>query len=319
LAMLTSQVAYSRKALDDLAAVLKSRILQEQAQGSEPAKIVSLAPVPVEPLHLIPSWAYGIVPLFGLLLGLLLAGINETLDRGFRSLQQIETQTGLTPAGLIPIAKTAAANFVLQKPASLSAEAVRTLRANLKLLGEKQGRQLKVIALTGVEETREKTLLAIWLARLAARGGEKVLLIDADLRQPLIHELVGHSNSPSLVDYLAGQTYLEQIIWKKETSGAHIIFGSPIPNTALDLIGSEKMKKLMSYLREGYDLVVINTPACLKSADAALLANEADFTLLAIEARTTDRTAVYKSLKLFDGFGYRALAPLLIEPKAKAV
>lgn len=282
------------------------------------AKVIAEAAVPDKMERNAPVWLYGVAPFLGLMVGLLLAGLNEQLIRGLKSARDLEALSGMSVAGPVPLGKEAKAGLVLQKPAGTTAEAIRSVRAGLKLTGDKEGRVIKVMTVTSGDETDNRTMLSLWLGRLAARSGEKVLIIDANLRQPHLHTLLEHSNTPSLVDYLTGQNYLEQVIWKQDVSGAHMIFGSAVPNTALDLIGSEKMKKLCGYLRPSYDLVVIISPPCLASADAAVLANESDQTLYVVSAKTTDRSDVAKGLKLFEGFGYNALSLVMTDAKLPA-
>jgi succinoglycan biosynthesis transport protein ExoP len=281
-------------------------------------EIVAEASVPSQAYRTTPGWVYAAAPFLGLMLGLLLAGMNEQLDRGFKNQRDLEAMTGLKVTGLVPVPKDSKAALVLQKPAGITAESVRSVRAAFKLIGEKEGRQIKVVTVTSSQEEEARALLGLWLGRLAARSGEKVLIIDANLRQPSLHTLLERSNTPSLVDYLTGQNYIEQVIWKQDNSGAHMIFGSEIPNTALDLIGSEKMKKLSGYLRQGYDLVVMIAPPCLATADAAILANESDQTLYVVTIKTAERSKLAKGLKLFEGFGYSALSLVMTDPKAAA-
>lgn len=303
-----------RRELDELLTTLSSRAQQRVVDPAAP-KIVSLAMPPLQAQRQVPGLLYGAVLLSGLLIGLFLAWIYECLNRGFKSPQHIEGVTGLPTGEPIPFTEDMHAGSILQKPTSPTAESVRTLRATLRLLSEKEGRPLKVLAVTSSHDSEKRALLSIYLARLASRGGEKVLLVDGDLRNPQIHALLHKSNTPSLVDYLTGQNHLEQIVWKQDPSGMHVILASAMPNTALDLIGSEKMKKLMGYLRQGYDLVIVCTPPCLPSADASLLANESDYLLYVIEAHETAREDVAKGLKIFSGFGFSSIAPVLTRTK----
>lgn len=296
------------------------RLLNERASSSAltPARSTVTASAAPPADGSFPGWLPGAIPGFGLLLGLLLAALNDRYGRGFRHEDALESATGLTCLAAVPVPEKADSKWAahtLQKPTSPEAEAVRTLRAGLKLAAEKAGRPLKVITLTSTLPEEPRSTVAIWLARIAARAGEKVLLLDADLRQPDLHILLGRSNTPSLVDYLTGQTHLEQVIWKQDKSGMHVIFASAVPNTALDLVSSEKMRKLAGYLRQGYDLVLINAPSCLTAADAALLANESDQTLYLVTARVTPRSLAHKGLKLFADFGYTSLSTVLLRPK----
>lgn len=311
-AALAARLDEQRRQLDELSEKLKT------APAEAKGKIVSLAAIPTHAQRTLPDWLLGSIPGLGLVLGLLLALFNDRFDRGVRTESALEEDMGFASLAGLPVPARPdpkAAAHVLQKPASPEAEAIRALRTALKLTGEKEGRALKVITVTSSHQEEARPLVAVWLARLAARSGEKVLLVDADLRQPQVHDLLSHSNTPSLVDYLTGHNHLEQIIWKQDTSGMHVIFGSPVPNTALDLVSSEKMRKMMGYLRQGYDLIVVCAPPCLASADAALLANESDQALYLVNARTTYRSVIRKGLKLFADFGYTSLSLALLNPK----
>lgn len=314
---------------DELASVRQQAVqLRPGRIQAQPdvARLVSEATPPLSGRRQMPSWLFGVTPFLGLLVGLLLAGMNEQLDRGYKTRAALEAAAGHKVLAVVPVPKAttdlaAQAALVLQKPSGPTAEAVRALRTGLKLLGEKEGRPMRVITVTSptdeAQDVQARALVSLWLGRLAARAGEKVLVIDADLRAPLLHTLAGRSNTPSLVDYLVGQNYLEQVTWRQDASGAHFIFGSAVPNTALDLIGGEKMRKLSGYLRQGHDLVIYCAPACLPSAEALVLANESDQTLCAVAARSSARGDIADAVALFAGFGYGSLSLVMTEAQSQ--
>ena len=166
----------------------------------------------------------------------------------------------------------------------------------------------KIITITSSFPGEGKTTLAVWLGRLAAKSGEKILVIDGDLRRPNVHRCVDMKNDISLVDYLTDQNELDEVIRKDDATGLHVILGSSVPNSALDLIGSDKMEKLVTSLRRVYDLVIIDTPACLAVSDASVMATYCDAMLYAISWDETPREVVTSGVRQFIDTGYKDVA-----------
>ena len=225
----------------------------------------------------------------------------------------MEAATGLPCFGLIPNAGSfkppLLGRYALARPASPLAESVRTLRMLLNLRAK--DKRPKVITLTSSFPGEGKTTLSLWMARLAAAAGEKVIVIDADLRRPSIHKASGQKSDATLAEYLSGDMDLNQIIRKDADSPAHIIFGRSVPHEALDLVASEKMKVLVGHLRETYDFVIIDSPACLAVSDARLLATLSDCVLYIVKWDKTPREAVANGIKHFADIGYGPLVLVL--------
>ncbi|MCD8562846.1 MAG: polysaccharide biosynthesis tyrosine autokinase [Alphaproteobacteria bacterium] len=286
---------------------------QEDLQEPE-ARVLSYAVAPTRASYPDKMLLLSLASALSLFLGLGLAFLLEKLDNTFRSAGQLE-RTGHFPCfALIPVVDSlkgsVTADFVLSKPSSTAAESVRTLRTviNLRHSGELRP---KVVTMTSSLPGEGKSTLAGWLARLAAKSGEKVILIDADLRRPQVHRSFGFSNDVSLVEYLTGKKELKDIIQKDDASGLHVIAGKSVPNSALDLIASQKMSDLVAALREVYDLVIIDSPACLAVSDARVLARLSDQTLYAVSWDRTPREIVLGGIKQFSDMGYNNLAFVL--------
>lgn len=158
----------------------------------------------------------------------------------------------------------------------------KNLRHELKLQGNP-----KLIVVTSGSAGEGRAEFMVELARNAARGGEKVLIMDADLREPELQKIISPKNHRNLVDYLSGQSALEDVIMRGEESGLHAIYGTAIPNTALDIISSEKMKTLLLSLREAYDLVLVQAPPASKGLDARILGAIADKNLYLVRKDIT--------------------------------
>ena len=297
--------------LDTFLQTYKRSDAQEQLQEPD-AKIISYAVVPDElafpnkPLILILS---GVVFLF---LGLALALILEKMDRTFKSATQLESMAGFPCYSLIPhvgnLSQVQLMRYILSNPSSMVAEAVRTLRTVLNLRFSKSGERPRVVTLTSSFSGEGKSTLSVWLARLAAKSGEKVLLIDGDLRRPTVHKALGNKNQTSLVDYLTGQQALDAVIHKDEETGLHMIYGQSVPNSALDLISTEKMRELIESLKEVYSLILIDSPACLAVSDARVFATMSDQILYIVQWDETPREIVTAGVKQFLDMYYEDIA-----------
>lgn len=283
------------------------------------ASILKQARVPYAPS----SPNKGKILLLGTLLsficGALITLLIETTRNNFLSGKQLEEYLNLPCYALIPKVKKdkdkPSADYVMDHPASTIAESVRALRLVLKLRADADkgaGTQdSKVITITSSFPNEGKTTLASWMARLAAKSGERVILIDADLRRPSIHKNFGQQNTLSLVEYLGGHNKLEEIINTNDTSGLHIIYGRSVPNSALDLISSDKMEQLVRSLRKAYDLIIIDSPACMAASDARALEKLSDQLLYVVLWNKTPREVVHNGISQFTQFGNARIATVL--------
>lgn len=196
-------------------------------------------------------------------------------------------------------------------PVAVSSEAIRALRQELKLRAGV--RQIKLVTVTSTQADEGRSELIANLGRISARAGEQVLILDADLRAPTMQEKMPVNSFRNLVDYLSGQARIEDVINRTDSSGVHIIYGTAVPNTALDLISSEKMKTLLHSLREVYDLVLVQAPVSIKGPDARVLANLSDQTLYLVEASKTLRGDVKTEQRAFGESGIGNMSVVLMQ------
>ena len=313
---LERDAASSRMIYDNFLETYKRSDKQEELEEAE-ARIISYASVPEEPSYPNKPLIMSLTSAIALFIGITLVLVIEKLDNAFRSASQLEARTGYSCYGLIPMAtktgKGGLGDYILNKPSSAVSESIRTLRMvlNLRSKGKPGVKKPKVITVTSSLPAEGKTTISTWLARLSAKSGEKVIVIDCDLRRPNIHRLMRQSNDKTIVDYLTGDAPLESVVTKDEASGAHVIYARSVPNSALDLISSKKMSQLIESLKKAYDLVILDTPACLAVSDARLLANESDYTLYIVEWDKTPREVVTTGVKQFADFGYENLSLVL--------
>lgn len=301
----------NRMIFDNFLETYKRSDEQEELQEAN-ARILSFAAIPTRPSYPDRLLFLSLGLAISLFLGIFLSLLLEKLDNKFRSASQIEKFSGFPCFALIPkisnMTQPQLAQYILDKPSSTVAEAMRTLRTVINLRGMRDNRKPKVITITSSFPGEGKTTISTWLSRLAAKSGDRVILIDADLRRPNVHKTLGKGNDLTLVDYLTGKSKLKDVIQKDSASGLHVIYAKSVPNSALDLISSASMANLVEALREEYDLVVIDSPACLAVSDARQLASYSDQIIYAVAWDKTPREVVLGGVKQFSDIGFDKLA-----------
>src|SRR5262249_20216415 len=138
---------------------------------------------------------------------------------------------------------------------------------------------------------------ALALAANFAQLGMKVLLIDADLRNPSQHRNLRRNNGAGLSNYLAGGAMPESIFQKTDFDGLYLMASGPLPPNPAELLAGSKMMALLSTASEKVDVVIIDSPPVMGLADAPLLASMAAGTLLVIATTDTRRGVVKAALK----------------------
>lgn len=232
-------------------------------------------------------------------IGAIIAIIREKTNMTLHSPSQLEKLTGAPCYGLIPTAKTEdgekLCDYIIKNPTSMVAEAIRTLRMTMNL----QSHKPQVISLTSSLSGEGKTTLSSWISASAAKSGLRTLLIDCDLRRPNVHRFLHKANDISIVEYLSGKAELEDIIQKDPQTGLEIIYARSVPSSAIDLIASDKMCDMIETLRGAYDLIILDTPACMAVSDARTLATLSDLMLYVVSWGETPRPVLSLGIRQF--------------------
>ena len=191
--------------------------------------------------------------------------------------------------------------FVTDLPRSPITEAFRSIRTSLEFYGVDQPLKILVVTSSGPEEG--KTTIAANLAAILAKGDKKVLLLDADLRRPQIHNLFGISNRTGLSDLLRGRLTIPQIIQKFENyENLSVITSGSLPPNPAELIASEKMSHIIENLKKQFELIVIDTPPAIVT-DSQLLASKADGVIYVVRPGKTRVIAAKTPLEEFERVG----------------
>lgn len=242
----------------------------------------------------------------GLGLGLGVAYLLTITDTRVREAKELRERFGLSVLGEVPIDAEAGRNPVLRPGGftSLRAEALRTVRTNLRFLDA--ARRLQVLVVSSAVPGDGKTSTALTLAQLAAESGQRTLLIDGDLRRPMVAEYLGLEGSVGLSTVLAGQVPYDQAWQQWGDSDLHVLCSGQTPPNPGELLSSE-MGSLVERVRADYDLVVIDTPPLRSVSDAAQLSTLADGTLLVLRQGWASRHDVGEALAALEAVDARTV------------
>jgi capsular exopolysaccharide synthesis family protein len=260
-------------------------------------RIVDPAETPIDPVS--PRRALNILlGLFGgAFLGVGLAFFFEYLDNRVKTPEEIEQELGLPSLGLIPMTAAIAgkANPLISDGAPPNfAEAFRALRTNILFSAADGGPKSIVVTSTGPSEG--KTMVAGNVAIGLAQTGQRVLLIDADMRRPRAHELFNTPVEPGLSNLLVGASKPSEVVRPSGVENLWIMPAGKMPPNPAELLGSKRFADLTSSLDGHFDCVVIDTPPVLAVTDSAVVAHRASGVLFVIAADTTSRQAAQTAL-----------------------
>jgi polysaccharide biosynthesis transport protein len=221
--------------------------------------------------------------LLGLLAGLLVAYVLSRLDDTYVSSDEVERTTGLTILGIVPKSlKLDGAEAELSDPQSPISESYRSLCTALQFATESG--LPKTLALTSASPSEGKSLTSIAIARHFSMMGLKVLLVDADMRNPSLHKKLGLANGTGLSNYLTGACRPPEAF--QTTSSATLTFmcAGPLPPNAADLLSGARMASLLSVGLEVFDFIVVDGPPVVELADAPILSSTVAATVFIIAA-----------------------------------
>ncbi|MBD6619941.1 polysaccharide biosynthesis tyrosine autokinase [Komarekiella sp. 'clone 1'] len=240
----------------------------------------------------------------GLLLGVAAALFIDLIDRSVKTSKEAEELFGYTLLGLIPTfesnnntsevedttwERVSRRVIVATYPRSIVHEAYQMLQANLKFIS--LDKKVRTIVVTSSVAGEGKSEISANLAMAMAQAGRRVLLVDADMRQPSQHHFWGLINSVGLSNVMVGQDEFSQIV-QQITPNLSVLTAGVIPPNPLALIDSERMTTLIDQLSQQYDYIIFDTPHLMGTAEAAVLGKMADGVLVVIRPGVVDSTSV---------------------------
>ena len=278
-------------------------IVEQQELQQADARVLSSADVPTKPSHPRTAMVTSIALAGSLVLGVLLVFVIERWhsDYGFRSADEISAVLGARALALVPDLSRRETNgipaedYLLQRPNSAFAEALQRIRTNLFLTdGDQPPRTVLISSSVPLEG---KSTLAVSLARQSAISGLRTVLVDADLRRPRLHEVMGLANEDGLAEVLTGRANPEIAIKRDEKSGLDFLPAGLGAVSPPDLFRSSTMKILLEEMAAYYDLVIIDSPPVAAVSDAFTLSGLVDKAIYVIRWEQTPRNVALAGIR----------------------
>ena len=270
----------------------------------------------------------------GLMLGLVLAFVQETLDTSIGTIEDVETYLEVPVLGIVPhidpretmqrlierrpslaqiepdVLQSHALLITHFDPKSPVAEAYRTLRTNIQFARLERGGKVLVVTSPTLQEGKTTTIVN--LALTMAQSGQKTLLVGGNMRRPSLHRFFGIEREPGLsdilignarwrdcirtvADILMGRFEMEDIMAAPGLDNLHIIEAGPIPANPSELLSTSAMGEFLRAVSAEYDIVLIDTPPVLPVTDAAIAAGQADGVLLVYQAGKVGRLVLKRA------------------------
>jgi capsular exopolysaccharide synthesis family protein len=251
--------------------------------------------------------------LFGLVLGVAVALLLENLDTSLKGQEDVERATGATFLGLVPIVREEedgpAELQVHRRPQSSVAECLRTVRTNLLFLSTERPLQKLLVTSSGPQEG--KTTVCIDLGITFAQGGQRVLLVDTDLRRPRLHTVFGLGREVGLTSVLLDESRLGEAVRPTEVPNLSVLPCGPIPPNPAELLHTERFRSVVAELCRRFDRIIFDSPPVAAVTDAQILASEVDGVILIGKAGKTSRDALSRARRQLVDVGARIVGALL--------
>lgn len=247
---------------------------------------------PNKPLNII----LGVV--IGLVVGVGLAFFIEYLDTSVKTIDDVERSLQSPVLGVIP----QNVGYLIEEGAeSPHAEAYRVLRTNLMFARKDDKLNTVAVVSAGAGEGKSTTVLN--LATVFAQSGQRVVVVDSDLRRPTLHKLLRLTNNIGLTNYLLKQSSLDEVIQTTGLPTLDFLASGKLPSSSLGILSSSQMKDLIGDLKQRYDFVFFDSPPIMGVSDASILASEVDITVQVIQYRRYPQPMNIRAKQLIEKVG----------------
>jgi len=234
----------------------------------------------------------------GLIVGVGLAFFIEYLDTSVKTIDEVERAFQAPVLGVIP----QNVGYLLDEgPDSQHAEAYRVLRTHF--LFSRKDDKLNSIVIISAGMGEGKSTTALNLATVFAQAGQRVVIVDSDLRRPTLHKILHVSNNVGLTNYLLKQNSLEEVIQTTPVPMLDFMASGKLPSSSMSILNSLQMKNLIAELKQRYDFVFFDSPPILGVSDAAVLASEVDMAIQVIQYRRYPQPMNIRAKQLIEKAG----------------
>ena len=265
--------------------------------------------------------------LLGLAIGIGIVVLLSFLDTTIRTPDEVESHN-ITLLATIPVINHASQPLAIDPeaghsdrpkftphrashldPRSSVAEAYRSLRTTIQFAG--LDKEIQVLTLSSSAPQEGKSTTSSNIGIVMAQMGKKTLLVDADLRRPVLHSVFGLTREPGLTNLLFERSTFDEAIRKTDVPNLYVLPCGIIPPNPAELLGSKRMTQLLIRLREEFDMILLDTPPVVAVTDALLLGRIADATVLVARADVTRIDALLRAMDSVERSGANLLGVVL--------
>ena len=309
------------KQLAEQGVVAAAEVGQEKAEKSLPQGSTQVSQVVLDPLGdaTLPSAPFSpnysnnllIGGIIGVLLGYLASFVRMNLDRKLRSVDEVEDLIDSPVLAILPDVKDLdrkQTQGIDQSSRGPAAEAFRQLRTNFRFIDVDN--PIRTVVITSANEGEGKSTVAANLARVLANAGQNTILVDADLRRPVVAGLYGVDSQIGLSQVLVGDVTADEALQDSTIENLKVMPAGRVPHNPSELLGSQRMQQLLQELARDH-LVVLDAPPLLPVTDAALLAAIADGAMVVFAIGSTYKEQARLAKRRLEQTGGRMLGVIL--------
>lgn len=278
----------------------EQRQLERQLASRRPAaEVIQYATAPENPTGPGRNLLIAGGVLFGSIAGVALAFVMQRLDRTAKESGDVEAAIGTSVLGNVPAYGVTGRRTELMMLSTAKSsrvqrvrEAYRRLRASLQFL--QTSREVSSFLVTSARPGEGKSSTVANLGVAAAQAGSRVVIVSADLRRPMQERLFGVSSPKGLSDYLADASVTDILVPVTDVPGLVIVPAGPLPPNPGELLGTPRFKDLIAELSEQFDLVLVDMPPVLSTADAGTASPLVDGVLVVVDSQRTDTDSLLR-------------------------
>jgi tyrosine-protein kinase Etk/Wzc len=301
-----AQIQRKRESSEKLFSLLEEKyqeaLINEQSQ---PGNIFIFNQAQISNTPSKPDRRYIIV--LGLIIGIIVGFgyifVKNYFDERIKSPDELESRN-INILAWVPVIKNMGISgkgpgefIVAEKPYVMPSEAFKTLRTRVQYSNFGKN-ALKTILITSSSPGEGKTFISVNLAGAFAQDGKKTLIIDADLRNPRIHDLFNLQKSPGFTDYFLEKATLNEIIHPSKLENLNIITSGTLPQNPSELLGSDRMIEFLKEMRDKYDIVILDSSPVIAVTDTEILSRLVDASLIVLSPDSTQLNLVEKAVQL---------------------
>lgn len=235
----------------------------------------------------------------GLMMGIALALLLEFFDSSISSQVDIEERLGLTFLGFVPSIPESPGTtpdlHIHREPKSIIAECMRAIRTNVLFMSPDKPFKKMLVTSSGPQEGKSTTTINLGIAM--AQSGNRVLIVDTDMRRPRVHKAFGVPNDVGVSSLIVGDHKLDDAIKTTEVPGLFVMPCGPVPPNPAELLHTKAFADLLERLGERFDRIILDSPPVGAVADAVVLATQVDGVVMVLKAGRTNRDVALRTVR----------------------